>query len=137
MQNAALRGMSGTTAGTAVSWSTFYSLGVTGGLIEGETTGTNPTMNITHLGTISLSGTGLASYDWFENSGVWVPGNQGWEVFVEYVSGGVPSGTLGAWLAMTTTRSYTLSSGTCLLNVYFRCEQVASFQQLALIMTEP
>ena len=137
MQDAAIRGMSGTSAGTQVSFSTFYSQGVTSGLITGTTTGTNPTLNITHLGTISFSGTGIDNYDWFENSGAWVPGNSGWEVFVELASGSTPSGTLGSWLALTLIREYTLSSGTCLLNVYFRCAQVASAQQLALTMTEP
>jgi len=137
MQDAAIRGMSGTSAGTQVSFSTFYSQGVTSGLITGTTTGTNPTLNITHLGTISFSGTGIDNYDWFENSGAWVPGNSGWEVFVELASGGTPSGTLGSWLALTSTRSYTLSTGNRLLNVYLRFTEEASAQHLALTMTVP
>jgi hypothetical protein len=122
MENANVRGMSGTSAGTQVSFSTFYSKGLKGTLTT--TSYTNPFLNVNATGTVT-TGAAVLVGDWFTTGGAWAPGDLH-EVYCESVSGTTPSGdAVGSWISAS--RSWGLT-GVCVVNLYFRKNSDAGSQ---------
>jgi len=128
LQATNVRGMSGTSAGTQVSFSTFYSKGLTGTLVTESIAADSITIDA--VGTLSNGGTPI--HTWFAATGSYSPTGLH-EAYFELVSGGSISGTVtNTWVSSARTWNI---DGDCVANIYFRQTGNAATQVQAFALT--